>query len=73
MKFIFLMATAVVLSSCAEFPAIQVGADPADPRAPVPLSRYTPVTAGTADYRPVEPKSWIQQNERVAPRNGSKP
>lgn len=72
MKSVLLVATAVVLSACSGLPNIQAGADPADPHAPAPRSRYAPVTAGTVDYRPVEPKPWLQQNERVAPQEGSK-
>lgn len=72
MRFIVLAATAVVLSGCAEFPVLQAGADPGDPAARVPPARYSPVTAGTIDYRPVEPRSWIEQNQRVAPRPGAK-
>jgi hypothetical protein len=72
MRFIVFAAAAVVLSGCAEFPVLQAGADPGDPGARVPPTRYTPVTAGTVDYRPVEPKSWIEQNQRVAPRTGGK-
>jgi len=70
MRFIVVVATSVALSGCAEFPVLQAGADPADPAARVPPTRYVPVSAGTIDYRPVEPKSWIEQNQRVAPRMG---
>jgi hypothetical protein len=73
MKLTLLVATAVVLASCTGLPTIQTGADPADPYAPAPHSRYAPVTAGTVDYRIVEPKPWVQQNERLAPKSGSKP
>ncbi|MCW5746957.1 MAG: hypothetical protein KIT36_12255 [Alphaproteobacteria bacterium] len=69
MKTMFLSAAALALAGCAgPLPAGRGGPDPADPAAPAADSRYTPVTAGTADYRPVEPGSWREQNERVAPR-----
>lgn len=49
-------------------PAITAGPDAADPRAGSPSARYTPVTAGTVDHQPVEPKAWRDMNDRVAPR-----
>lgn len=73
MKSVLLMATSVVLSACSSLPNIQPGADPADAYAPALRSRYVPVTAGTVDYRPVEPKPWTEQNDGVAPKTGSKP
>lgn len=68
MKPITLAAAAVILAACSTPPAILSGTDPSDPAAPVPRVDYVPVTAGTAEYRPVEPKPWVEQNERVAPR-----
>ncbi len=69
MKTSLLAAAAVALAGCASpLPALQTGPDPADGAAPVAGSVYVPVTAGTADYRPVEPKSWLDMNDRVAPR-----
>lgn len=59
---------AVILSACSTPPpSLVAGRDPSDPSAPVAAVRYTPVTAGTVDYRPVEPKPWGEQNQRVAP------
>jgi type IV pilus biogenesis protein CpaD/CtpE len=69
MKIALLVITAIALAACASPPpVVQTGPDPADPAAPVAHTRYTPVTAGTTDYRPVEPGSWRDMNERVAPR-----
>lgn len=69
MKIALLAVAGAALAACANPPpVVQSGPDPADPAAPVASSRYTPVTAGTADYRPVEPGSWRDMNERVAPR-----
>ncbi|QEN90425.1 hypothetical protein FZC33_30745 [Labrys sp. KNU-23] len=59
---------AVVLSACAPPPRLAVGPDPANPASPVPRLRYTPVAAGTVDFRPVDPKPWVERNDSVAPR-----
>ncbi|OYZ70331.1 MAG: hypothetical protein B7Y12_18295, partial [Rhizobiales bacterium 24-66-13] len=63
MKPVFLTAFAVVLSACSGPPVIEVGSSPSDPSSSVKPLRYTPVTAGTVDYRPVDPKPWIERNE----------
>lgn len=70
MKPVLLTALAVIVSACSGPPAIVTGADPADPSARVPDSRYAPVTAGTIDYRPIDPKSWTERNQDVAPKAG---
>jgi len=67
MRFVLLAAAAVSLSACASPPPNLVRLDPSNPDVPVRPSRYVPVTAGTVDYRPVEPKPWPQQNQEVAP------
>lgn len=60
---------AALLSACSALPpAPLAGRDPGDPSAPAAQDRYAPVTAGMADYRPVEPKPWLEQNRAVAPR-----
>ncbi len=59
---------ALLLSACAGKPTVTIGPDPGDPAAAVPAAPYTSVTAGTTVYRPVEPKPWVEQNERVAPK-----
>jgi hypothetical protein len=71
MKPVLLTALAAILSACSGPPAIEAGRDPADANAWAPSSRYVPVTAGTVDYRPVDPKPWTERNERVAPKTGS--
>ncbi len=69
MKISVLAATALALGGCAAtLPADPIGPDPADSAVPVAAPRYVPVTSGTADYRPVEPKPWRDMNDRVAPR-----
>lgn len=54
-------------------PVIHSGPDPADGKSAVMPTAYKAVTAGTANYQPVEPKSWREMNERVAPRVGRSP
>lgn len=71
MKALIATAAAVLLSACSGPPPITAGADPADPGVRVPPLRYVPVTAGTADYRPVTPRPWSESNESVAPRRRS--
>ena len=68
MKTVILTAVAVVVSACSTLPVLGVGADPSDPTASVPRLRYVPVTAGTIDFRPVDPKPWIERNDGVAPK-----
>jgi hypothetical protein len=43
------------------------GPDPSDPNARVRPVSYRSAIAGYASQRPVEPRSWREQNERVAP------
>jgi hypothetical protein len=70
MKPVLLTALAVIVSACSSPPVILAGADPADPSSRVPGSRYMPVTSGTLDYRPIDPKPWVEQNQGVAPKSG---
>ncbi|QQS15023.1 MAG: hypothetical protein IPK81_09010 [Rhodospirillales bacterium] len=64
-------ALALTLAGCATPPPrITDGPDPADATTAAPAAAYIPVTAGTVDHRPVEPKSWREMNERVAPGAG---
>ncbi len=69
------MGCALALAGCgsASPPVITSGPDPADPRAGDPAPAYVPVMSGTLDHQPVEPKSWREMNERVAPRAGRSP
>jgi hypothetical protein len=48
-------------------PAPLARADPADPGARVPPAAYRSVTGSYRSQRPVEPRAWDEQNERVAP------
>jgi hypothetical protein len=59
---------AFVLAGCSATPApILAQTDPADALAPVRPVAYRPVTAGYQSQRPVEPRPWREQNDRVAP------
>ncbi|MDH7794476.1 MULTISPECIES: hypothetical protein [unclassified Beijerinckia] len=73
MKFAVMTAVAVTLAGalagCSAWPNLDAVRDPADPTAKVPRQRVAPVMAGTVDYRPVQPKSWIDSNQRVAPKS----
>lgn len=69
MKYLPLAAAAALLSACtaSPLPDIISGADPSSPTAAAKPVTYQPVTAGTVDYRPVDPKPWGDQNAQVAP------
>lgn len=40
----------------------------ANPDAPAPQADYRPVIRGYVPFRPVEPRSWTDVNEQVAPK-----
>lgn len=59
-------AFAILLSACSALPPSPVaGRDPSDPAASTGQVRYSSVTAGMADFRPVAPKPWLEQNKAV--------
>jgi hypothetical protein len=65
---------ALALSGCAGDPLpASLGPDPADATQRTAAGAYIPVTAGTLDHQPVEPKGWREMNDRVAPRTGRTP
>lgn len=67
MKIAVLVAAAAIVSACAGLPPpVATGPDPANPSAGVRPVDYSPVLAGTVDYRPVEPKPWAERNNSVA-------
>ncbi len=71
MKFLFLSGLGLSLAACAQ-PTTSHLAQASDPLVrgkPVPVIS---TTAGTQDYRPVEPLDWMTINRRVAP-PGSEP
>ncbi len=65
-------ALPLIGSACAgpPLPSLVSGPDPSNAQAGVPAGTYTPVTAGTVDHQPVEPKPWREMNDRVAPGGG---
>ncbi|OYX15572.1 MAG: hypothetical protein B7Z15_00150 [Rhizobiales bacterium 32-66-8] len=65
-------AFAVLVSACSGPPPITSGLDPADPSVAVPAVQYAPVLAGDIDYRPMPPRSWIEQNLGLAPGQGGR-
>lgn len=69
MKPLVSAVAALLLAGCStQLPSPVAGRDPNDPSVSVPAVRYRSVTAGTADYRPVEPKPWLDQNKGVTSR-----
>jgi hypothetical protein len=59
---------ALALTGCAAAPPpLLVQGNPADAKSPVRPVAYRPVTAGYQSQRPVEPRPWRDQNDRVAP------
>jgi hypothetical protein len=63
------IALALLAAACkpVSTPVVVAVADPADPSAPVPATRYQSTLGTYVSQRPVEPSSWREQNERVAP------
>jgi hypothetical protein len=66
------LLTLGLLAACAQGCATQptmpyAGASPADPNASVRAVRYRPTVGQYRSERPVEPASWREQNDRVAP------
>lgn len=66
-------AAAVFVSACAGPPALTVGPDPSDPGLGAPPLHYMPVTGEPAEFAPVEPRPWAEQNRRVAPQPRTTP
>jgi hypothetical protein len=62
-------ALSVFAAACAVVPPVPyAGPDPADAAAPVPAVGYRSTIGAYQSQRPVEPASWREQNERIAPR-----
>ena len=59
--------TAVTLGGCLPTAVPLAGADPADPTAKVAGVGYRSTIAPYTSLRPTAPRSWREQNERVAP------
>jgi hypothetical protein len=61
-------ALSVLLAACAVVPQVPyAGRDPSDAAAPVPAVGYRSTIGTYQSQRPVEPASWREQNERIAP------
>jgi hypothetical protein len=60
------LLSALLLAGCSSVPMVAL-ADPANPATSAPPVAYRPVTAGYESRRPVEPRPWREQNDRVAP------
>lgn len=59
---------ALLAASCSALPPQPLaGPDPADPSARAAAVGYRPTIGPYASQRPVDPKPWQQQNERVSP------
>lgn len=63
------LSAAFLVAGCTAPPPPLAGADPADPAARVAAAGYRSTLSGYRSQRPVEPGSWIEQNQRVAPEN----
>lgn len=61
-------AMALLLSACTPPAMTHSALAPADPKSSSAAQRYVPVTSGTRDFQPVEPKPWGNQpQESEAP------
>lgn len=63
------LVLALLAAACkpVSYPVAVAAADPADPAVPVAATRYQSTLGPYVSQRPVEPSSWREQNERVAP------
>jgi len=60
-------AITMAFAGCAQTPPRLAGPDPSDPLAPARPAAYRSVIGPYASRRPVEPSSWRDQNDRIAP------
>lgn len=65
---VLILSVALLAGCTAGRSAPAASADPSNPDAPVRAVRYAPVLSGYESQRPVSPKPWREQNERVTPR-----
>lgn len=70
-RVVLVFVVAAALAGCQAQTVSGVIADPADPDVPVRSARYSPVLSGYVSQRPVGPKPWREQNERVTPRGSA--
>ena len=65
-------ALGLLTQACSNAPrSPYTGSDPSDPAVPVPSTGYRSTVAPFTSRRPVEPRPWLDQNERVAPASKS--
>jgi hypothetical protein len=58
----------LLTAACAQMPASPfIGQDPSNPQAPVHPVSYRSTIAGYTSQRPVEPRPWLEQHERITP------
>ena len=62
-----IVVAAILLAGCIPAPSPLVGADPADPTAPVAGVGYRSTIAPYTSLRPTAPLPWREQNDRVSP------
>jgi hypothetical protein len=68
LRFAAIGLLAALAASCSAVTASpHRGPDPSDPSVRVAPASYRSAIAGYASRRPVAPRSWREQNERVAP------
>lgn len=68
MRILAALLVAALLAACAAAPPSPLaGRDPSEPDARTRTVSYRSTIAPYASRRPVEPKPWQEQNERVAP------
>lgn len=67
----FALLLAGSIAGCTAANPALLAADPSDPDVPVRAASYRSVLSGYTAQRPVEPKPWREQNERVAPKGGA--
>jgi hypothetical protein len=68
------LALAALTAACAAPPPAPVaGADPSDPSAPAKPVGYRSAIGPYEAQRPVEPKPWQEQNQRVGPSQRQQP
>jgi hypothetical protein len=68
MRTLSLLSWIMLLAGCAAAPPTPfAGPDPADASVHVPPPSYRSTIGPYERRRPVEPKPWLEQNERVVP------
>lgn len=64
-----ILLIALALTGCTSArTAPMTAADPADASVPIRSAPYSPVLSGYTSQRPVSPKPWVEQNQRVMPK-----